>query len=328
MAVKININGLTLAHKGSSGTAIATLPDVCKTPSPGGPVPLPYPNIAVSADLAKGTKTVKVDGGNMAAHQDSELSKSSGDEPGTAGGIKSSTNMKEATWLTYSFDVKLEGKGASRLTDKLLMNHGNTMCCAGFLQKFLDGPKGPAECAALLARIVLIIGVGMVGKTDGIRGLAERFAQQITGAGSPTAPFDRGPNPQLGFPSGSNSWMRHDREIETQQQSLKEHLDAYEKHCKGGPPPPPNAREWTEKPRPTPAEWTGPVPAPAPAPAPSSDFSWGALAAAVGLTVVTGVALLCPFDGPVGEVAAGAAAATAWGVVLGTSVPASGGGGI
>ena len=322
MAVTINVNGMSLAHRGSNGTAIATLPDVCKTPSPGGPVPLPYPNIARSADLTKGTKSVQVDGGQMAAHQDSELAKSSGDEPGTAGGVKSSTNMKEATWLTYSFDVKLEGKGACRLTDKLLMNHGNTMCCAGFLQQFLRGPKGPTECAALLARIVVIIGEGMVGKTDGIRGLAERFAQQITGAGSPTAPFDRPPNSQLGFDRGSNSWMRHDREIQEQQESLRRHLDAYDEHCKGGPPPPPHAREWVTKPRPTPAQWTGP----ATAPAPSSGFSWGALGAAAGLTVLTVGAFLIPFDGPVGEAAAGAAAFSAWAVVFGAGAPAAGGG--
>ena len=38
------------------------VPDVCKTPSPGGPVPIPYPNIAQSVTLAKGTTTVKADG--------------------------------------------------------------------------------------------------------------------------------------------------------------------------------------------------------------------------------------------------------------------------
>src|ERR1700712_5200499 len=155
MSVTINVNGLTLCHKGSGGVATATIPDVCKTPSPGGPVSVPYPNVAFSKDLTKGTKTIKVDGGHMAGHQASEFSRSTGDEPGTAGGVKSSVNMKEATWLTFSFDVKLEGEGATRLTDKMLMNHGNTMCCAGVLQTFLQSPKGPSDCAKLLAHIVL-----------------------------------------------------------------------------------------------------------------------------------------------------------------------------
>src|SRR3989442_6002855 len=68
----ININGLTLCHKGSDGISTATLPDVCKTPSPGGPVPVPYSNVARSSDLAKGTTTVQADGGNMCANYGSE----------------------------------------------------------------------------------------------------------------------------------------------------------------------------------------------------------------------------------------------------------------
>ena len=136
MSVTIHVNGAanSLVHKGSTGVAIATIPDVCKTPSPGGPVPIPYPNIAISSSLAKGTKTVKVDGKQMAAVKGSEFSRSNGDEAGVAGGVKSSTNMKEATWILYSFDVKLEGKNACRLADKMQMNHGNTVCLGGEMQ--------------------------------------------------------------------------------------------------------------------------------------------------------------------------------------------------
>jgi len=36
-------NQLRSAHHGQS---VAAFPDVCKTPSPGGPVPIPYPNLA------------------------------------------------------------------------------------------------------------------------------------------------------------------------------------------------------------------------------------------------------------------------------------------
>ena len=39
--------------------------------------------------------------------------------------------MKEATWILYSFDVKLDGSNACRLTDKMKMNHGNTFCMGG-----------------------------------------------------------------------------------------------------------------------------------------------------------------------------------------------------
>ncbi len=128
MPVTIAVNKFSLSHKGANGIAAATIPDVCKTPSPGGPVPVPYPNIARSDSLAKGTKTIKADGGNMCANKGSEYSRSIGDEPGTAGGVKSSTNMKEAKWITYSMDVKLEGKNACRLSDKMTNNHENTVC--------------------------------------------------------------------------------------------------------------------------------------------------------------------------------------------------------
>ena len=140
MPVTININNISLCHKGSNGISTATIPDVCKTPSPGGPVPIPYPNIAMSMDLMKGTTTVKADGGMMCAIDGSEFFKSTGDEPGVAGGVASSTFIKEATWITYSFDVKLQGKGACRLTDKMFHNHQNTVNMGGVLQP----PVSPA----------------------------------------------------------------------------------------------------------------------------------------------------------------------------------------
>jgi hypothetical protein len=142
MAVTIHLNGtsLSLAHKGCSGITKCTLPDVCKTPSPGGPVPIPYPVIiSMASTLQDGTTTVKVDGGNPAAIKGSKYGSCNGDEAGTAGGVKSSTNMKEATWILYSFDVKLDGKNACRLSDKMMMNKENTACLGGTLH--IDVPK-------------------------------------------------------------------------------------------------------------------------------------------------------------------------------------------
>jgi hypothetical protein len=144
MGVTIKVNGLfnSLVHKGSTGVAMSTVPDVCKTPSPSGPVPIPYPVIvSMSSDLVKGTKTVKVDGRNPAAVKGSEFSRCSGDEPGTLGGVVSSTNMREAKWILYSFDVKMDGKNACRLMDKMTMNHQNTVCLAGVIQ----GPVVPVD---------------------------------------------------------------------------------------------------------------------------------------------------------------------------------------
>jgi len=128
MPVTVKVNGVanSLVHKGSNGISMATIPDVCKTPSPAGPVPIPYPNVSQSTMLDKGTTTVKADGGMMIAVKGSEFSMSNGDNAGTAGGVKSSTFMKESTWILYSFDVKMDGKNACRLSDKKFQNHENT----------------------------------------------------------------------------------------------------------------------------------------------------------------------------------------------------------
>jgi uncharacterized Zn-binding protein involved in type VI secretion len=140
--VKVNGVANSLVHKGSNGISVATLPDVCKTPSPGGPVPLPYPNVSQSATLKKGTTTVKVDGGNMIAVKGSEFAVSNGDNPGTLGGVKSSTFMKESTWILYSFDVKMQGRNVCRLSDKKFQNHENTVDLGGEFQSFL-APGAP-----------------------------------------------------------------------------------------------------------------------------------------------------------------------------------------
>ncbi|WP_343641948.1 DUF4150 domain-containing protein [Roseateles sp.] len=135
MAVSININGLTLCHKGSDGVTRNTLPDVCKTPDKG--LPLPYRNEAYSRDLVKGTTSVFADGHMSIAKYGSQFHKSIYDEAGSMGGVASGTNKAEADWITHSFDVFFEGKPACRLTDKMFMNHRNTVNMAGLKQRDL-----------------------------------------------------------------------------------------------------------------------------------------------------------------------------------------------
>lgn len=150
MPVTIKVNGtcLSLVHKMSNGISTATIPDVCKTPTPGGPVPVPYPNIAQSITLSSGTTTVKGDK-VMAANKGSKFSLSNGDNAGTIGGVKSNVFMKEATWLLYSFDVKMDSKNTCRLTDPMYHNSENTVNLAGVAQQSLidkmDGDKATAD---------------------------------------------------------------------------------------------------------------------------------------------------------------------------------------
>lgn len=147
VTVKVNGTSNSLVHKGSNGISMATIPDVCKTPSPGGPVPIPYPNISQSITLDKGTSTVKADG-MMIAIKGSEFSLSNGDNAGVAGGVKSSTFMKESTWILYSFDVKMDGANACRLTDKKFQNHENTADMGGCTQLPVIAGETPEELVA------------------------------------------------------------------------------------------------------------------------------------------------------------------------------------
>lgn len=134
MPVTINVNMLSLVHQISVGIATASAPDVCKTPTPVGTPPIPYPNVAQSATLVSGTKRVLVDGGVPAAIQGSEFPVSVGDQPGVAGGVASGVNMNKAAWVLFSFNVMLEGKNACRLSDMMTMNKENTIC-AGIIQQ-------------------------------------------------------------------------------------------------------------------------------------------------------------------------------------------------
>jgi hypothetical protein len=133
-----------LSHKGSSGMSTATVPDVCLTPAPPGPpVPVPYPNIALNTDLTGGTTTVFADGGNMIAIRGSQLARSSGDEPGVAGGVTSGVNMSHTDWMTWSMDVSMDGANACRLSDKQFHNQHNTVNMGGQMEAPL--PKGVAD---------------------------------------------------------------------------------------------------------------------------------------------------------------------------------------
>ena len=124
MPSSTSANNLTLVHASSSGMT-QWFPDVCKTPSPAGPIPIPYPNIAMSTDTADGSTTVKVDG-NPIMLQGSNYKMSSGDEAGSAMGVASSKIKGKAEPVNQSMDVKADGKGVFRLTDPMTHNSGST----------------------------------------------------------------------------------------------------------------------------------------------------------------------------------------------------------
>lgn len=111
----------------ASGQCVATGPDVCKTPSPGGPVPIPYPNIAMvnQADGGSCSSKVKIVG-KPAVIKSTEIPMSTGDEAGTAGGGVVSNKFKgNCQFKMGSMKVKVEGKDLCRQTSMTGMNGGS-----------------------------------------------------------------------------------------------------------------------------------------------------------------------------------------------------------
>lgn len=124
MPATVNANQMSLVHSSSSGMA-SIFPDACKTPTPAGPVPIPYPNIAQSSDTADGSSTVKVDG-NPIMLKGSNFKMSSGDEAGSAQGVVSSKIKGKAEPILVSMDVKVDGAGVMRLSDMMQQNVGGS----------------------------------------------------------------------------------------------------------------------------------------------------------------------------------------------------------
>lgn len=127
---KVYANDRSILHAGDGLSQASAPPDVCKTPSPSGPTPMPYPNVARDQDLAKGTKRVVIAGKSVAI-AGSNLRTSTGDEAGTAGGGMFSSKTKgKVTWLGGSPNVLFEGKKVIRFGDTALHN-GNASNAGG-----------------------------------------------------------------------------------------------------------------------------------------------------------------------------------------------------
>ncbi len=124
MPAKVNVNKRTVVHGQSSGVAVA-FPDACKTQVGPATVPIPYPNIAMSTDTSDGSSDVKMDGEKIMLSS-SNFSASKGDEAGSLKGVVSSKTSAKAEFISYSFDVKVEGKNVPRLADPMVHNKGGS----------------------------------------------------------------------------------------------------------------------------------------------------------------------------------------------------------
>jgi len=99
-------------------------PDVCLTPTPAGPIPIPYPNIAMGPMGVPPAPTVLF-GGAPAHNMSTVIPLTNGDNAGVALGVASGMVMGPARHLTAAFTVIVGGMPATRLTSMSLQNSTN-----------------------------------------------------------------------------------------------------------------------------------------------------------------------------------------------------------
>lgn len=119
----------------TNGTGQCAVPgplDACKTPTPTGPVPMPYPNMAMLGQANGGTCSSKVKIANKkACTTKTEISMSTGDEAGTVGGVVSNRFKGPVSYKKGSMKIKIEGEAAVHLTSMTGHNGSNANVPAG-----------------------------------------------------------------------------------------------------------------------------------------------------------------------------------------------------
>ena len=93
-------------------------PDVCKTPSPGGPIPIPYANLVdAQADsgneAARHQRKVIIERASKGSYRPASATQaaigSQGNEAGARKGAVNASTHGRTHFLMYSLDVKVEG---------------------------------------------------------------------------------------------------------------------------------------------------------------------------------------------------------------------------
>lgn len=99
-------------------------PDVCLTPSPAGPVPIPYPNMATGPMGVPAAYTVMFMC-TPAHNMGTVIPMTNGDNAGVATGVASGMVMGPSRHLTASFTTLVGCMPATRLTSMSLQNSTN-----------------------------------------------------------------------------------------------------------------------------------------------------------------------------------------------------------
>ncbi len=115
------------ANAQKMGTDLA-FPDVCLTPTPAGPVPVPYPNIATGTMAIPNVLNILFDA-TPAHNMATTIPLTNGDNAGVNTGVASGTVMGPSRHLTGAFTVLIKGMPATRMTSMSLQNSTNAPGC-------------------------------------------------------------------------------------------------------------------------------------------------------------------------------------------------------
>lgn len=100
----------------NGGAQASASPDVCKVPTPAGPVPTPFVNMGTTQMADPGGLVNKVLLVNMPAmNQASKIAMTNGNQPGSIGGVASNKIMGQVQFLNGSVKVMVGGKPAVRV---------------------------------------------------------------------------------------------------------------------------------------------------------------------------------------------------------------------
>lgn len=113
------------ARKNSSWKAICTAPDFCKTPVGSSTPPIPYQVIADLGQSENCVLNVRFNGDPCCVLNPSIVPKCTGDEPGTAKGVRSGTVAGEVRPAGASTTVRATKKPVVREDDPCTLNGGN-----------------------------------------------------------------------------------------------------------------------------------------------------------------------------------------------------------
>lgn len=139
-------------------------PDVCLTPTPAGPVPIPYPNFALNAQAVAFSPIVKVSGVH-ALNLGSKIPMTFGDNPGTAHPVF----MKVGAYVQGNPIVSIDKLPAINLTCPTTGNAANNAVGAVLVPSAVNVFYSYREAAADLREL----GGGMLGGDPVTAGLAE-----------------------------------------------------------------------------------------------------------------------------------------------------------